>query len=209
MNHEYSFLGGICRAKVGRYLGIGSSILSGVAIFLFLLLFDIAENLGLNKNVPPSVFSLIGAGVFFTFLYFIFNRWFWKWHPICRFLNVPNLHGEWICEGKTLNEDRTIRFTWSGTVTIIQSWDKIRVRLKTATSGSNSTSAAILFDEADGYRLFYSYNNDPWPDQPDLKPHRGFAEITFNKNMDSGQGDYFNGRGRITFGTMSLRRSTS
>jgi hypothetical protein len=37
---------------------------------------------------------------------------------------------------------------------------KLRVRLKTDRSGSNSETAALVWDEADGYRLIYSYRNN-------------------------------------------------
>ena len=41
----------------------------------------------------------------------------------------------------------------------------------------------------------------------ELKSHRGFAEIVFNKSLDAGEGEYFNGHGRYTFGTMKLKRA--
>lgn len=67
-------------------------------------------------------------------------------------------------------------------------------------------SAALICDAADGFRLFYSYKNDPAINETDLKSHRGSAEITFSKDLQSGEGEYFNGHGRYTFGRMSLKR---
>ncbi|HCR2979524.1 Cap15 family cyclic dinucleotide receptor domain-containing protein [Serratia marcescens] len=62
-------------------------------------------------------------------------------------LNVPDLRGEWICRGKTLNADGKVTYLWEGIVTITQCWDKLRIQLNTATSTSNSICAALLFDE--------------------------------------------------------------
>ena len=41
---------------------------------------------------------------------------------------------------------------------------------------------------------------------PDLQSHRGYAEITFAADMKRGEGEYFNGLGRFTFGTMILTK---
>ncbi|NTZ32437.1 hypothetical protein G7Z95_06000 [Citrobacter freundii] len=34
----------------------------------------------------------------------------------------------------------------------------------------------------------------------------GFAELIFDKSLTTADGEYFNGRGRNTFGTMKLRK---
>jgi hypothetical protein len=122
-------------------------------------------------------------------------------------LKVPDLSGKWRCIGRTLNADGSTKHDWEGTVTILQSWDKLRVHLKTSHSGSNSITAALLYDEADGYVLLYHYKNDPHIGEPELRSHRGFAELLFAKDRQSAQGEYFNGHGRFTFGTMRLTRT--
>lgn len=206
VNHEYALLGGISRAKVGRYLGILSAGISAIIVFFLLSAVDLAKSLGIPANLTPSVLSLFGAGAVFTVIYWILDRYVWRWALIGNLLGVPNLSGEWECEGQTLNQDGAQSYNWTANITIIQSWDKIRVRLKTPQSGSNSNSAALICDEADGYRLFYSYKNDPRIGEPELKSHRGFAEIVFDKELQSGEGEYFNGHGRYTFGIMKLKR---
>ena len=89
---------------------------------------------------------------------------------------------------------------------ITQSWDKIRVRLTTKQSGSGSIAASLSYDEITGYRLLYNYQNDPNIDEPELAPHRGFADLTFSHDLKTAKGEYFNGHGRFTFGTMELTR---
>lgn len=206
LEHEYTVAGGLSRVQVGRYLSLIAAAVSAAVIFLLLWSVDVARSLGLPANLPPSVLSLAGAGAVFTILYWVLNRYAWRWNLIGQVLKVPDLSGEWECRGQTINPDSSRSFTWDATITIVQSWDKLRVRLKTTQSGSNSDSAALICDEADGYRLFYSYKNDPRIGETDLSGHRGFAEITFAKDLRTGEGEYFNGHGRYTFGTMTLRR---
>jgi hypothetical protein len=206
LNHEYALLGGRNRAKVGRYLGIVAAAVSAAIVFVLLSLVDLAKSLGLPANLTPSIMSLVGAGAVFGVLYWIFNRYAWRWPLLNLAVKVPDLSGEWKCTGKTYNADGSIQYEWKADVTIYQCWDKIRVKLKTEQSGSDSIAAALVCDEDDGYRLLYNYRNHPRIGEVGLKAHVGFCDIIFAKNLKSGEGEYFNGRGRNTFGTMHFLR---
>jgi hypothetical protein len=207
LEHEYTLLGGVSRLKIGRYLALTSATVSGLIVFVLLSSVDLAQQLGVAASIPPSVLSFAGAGTVFTALSWILNRYAWRWRVINGLLQIPDLAGTWICTGTTMPTHANPQFDWKGEIVIVQTWDRIRVRLKTATSTSNSKSAALIKDEADGWRLFYSYQNAPGIDQRDLTSHRGFSEILFNPNLRTGSGEYFNGHGRYTFGTMSLERT--
>lgn len=204
MNHEYTLLGGINRAVIGRYIGILAAGISAVLVFLLLQAVNLASQFGVAANLPPTILALVSAGAVFSVLYWLFDRLVWR--RLTSVLKVPVIAGDWTCTGRSLNSDGTIKYEWSGTVTIVQSWDKLRVRLRTAQSGSNSVTAACIYDEADGYRLLYNYRNDPKIGEPDLKSHLGFAELLFNQNLTGATGEYFNGHGRYTFGTMTLEK---
>lgn len=206
LEHEYSLLSGFNRAKVGRYISLASASVSAAIVFVLLWAVDIAKKYGLPANLPPAILSLVGAGAVFIALYWFFDKYAWKWSLVAKFLKVPDLSGKWSCAGQSLDLNGNITFPWKGEVTIVQSWDKIRVRLSTPQSGSNSSSAAIICDEAEGYRLFYSYKNDPRISETELHSHRGFAELTFNPEVTTAEGEYFNGYGRYTFGRMKLER---
>ncbi len=58
-------------------------------------------------------------------------------------------------------------------MTIVQGRDKLRIRLKTGQSGSNSVAAALVYDHADGFRLLYNYKNEPQIGEHELNGHRG------------------------------------
>lgn len=207
LEHEYTLLGGVSRLNIGRYLALISAAVSGLIVFALLSSVDLARRFGIAASVPPSVLSFVGAGTVFTALSWVLNRYAWRWKFINTMLRIPDLGGNWTCHGSTMATASNGAFEWTGEVTIVQSWDKIRVRLKTATSTSNSRSAALIRDEADGWRLFYSYQNDPKIDQTELHAHRGFSEILFDPDLKTGDGEYFNGHGRYTFGTMKLERA--
>jgi hypothetical protein len=121
-------------------------------------------------------------------------------------IKVPNLAGEWACSGQTINPDGTLGQAWQANIIILQSWDKIRVRLRTGQSGSDSIAAALICDEDEGFRLLYNYRNTPKIGEIDLKGHLGFCELVFDNSLRTADGEYFNGHGRYTFGTMKLKR---
>jgi hypothetical protein len=207
LEHEYTMLGGVSRANVGRYLSVISAAVSATCVFLLLWGVNFCGSSGGASQPSPSIFSLVGAGIVFTVLYWLLNHHAWKWPGVSRSLKIPDLSGEWRVDGHSLNPDITPSCNWQGNITIVQTWDKLRVYLKTDQSRSNSKSAALLHDEPAGYRRFYNYQNEPKIGEPELVGHRGFCEITFAPDLQSGEGNYFNGHGRFTFGTMKLRRA--
>lgn len=201
--HEYSVMGGANRANVGRLLSFAASTISGALVFMLLSAVDLAKKFGWNVNAPPTLLSLLGAGAVFGFLYWVLNKWAWKWPGIGFALKVPDISGVWDCVGKTLDNDGATKYDWQAEVTIVQSWDKLRIRLVTKTSGSSSISAALAHDSVDGFVLLYHYRNDPKADAAGLVAHTGCSVMTIAKDLRTATGEYFNGRGRMTFGTMN------
>lgn len=206
LEHEYALLGGFNRAHLGRWIYVVASAISAVIVFLLLAAVDVASAWGLNVNLPPMVLALLGAGSVYAALYWLFNRYGWKYTPIGRLLKLPDLSGKWTCTGVPI--EPTGGKPWTGQVTIVQSWDRLRIHMKTSQSTSDSLAAALQHDEAAGSRLMYHYRNQPLTGQ-DLTPHHGFAEMTFARGEFSARGDYFNGRGRNTFGTMVWERGSA
>src|SRR5258706_16024680 len=102
--------------------------------------------MGWNVNLTPSVLSLVGAAAVFGVLYATFDRFAWRWPFLNALINVPNLAGGWSCDGQTINPDGTAGYAWQASITIVQSWDKIRLHLRTAQSGSDSITAALICD---------------------------------------------------------------
>ena len=203
LEHEYSVLGGLNRAAIGRYLSIAASAIAAGLGTLAAWLIDLAQRIGIAEHVPALVLWPLTAGLIYMALYWLFESRIWKWGRLSHLLKVPDLSGIWDCQGKTLSEGGS---AWVGEVTIVQSWDKLRVRLKTGQSASSSVAAALVYDQADGFRLLYNYKNEPRIGEAELKAHRGSAELTFAPDLLSAEGEYFNGHGRYTYGTMKLTR---
>lgn len=154
--------------------------------------------------------SFIGAGAIYLVLYRLFDKFVWRKPLLSRVLRVPNLEGKWECDGISFVDEDGVRVErpWSGTVTISQSWDRLRIRLATAQSSSHSVVGAIRADEDGDFRLFYNYANDPKGDQlKELKAHAGFCDMRISADQKSAEGEYFNARGRVTFGSMQWRRN--
>ena len=205
--HEYALINGINRSKVGRVIAALAGVLAAVLVFLFLFFVNLADFLGWNVNVPPTILSLLVTGTIYFSIYRFFDRRAWRWKWLSDMIGVPCLAGDWTCRGETLKPgSKVTEHEWAADVTIVQTWDKVRVRLKTAQSGSNSINAAVIHDSVDGYKLIYNFRNDPRPDETELRGHFGFAELTFDPDLRSAEGTYFNGPGRNTFGRMTLAR---
>jgi len=204
-SHEYIVISGFNRSKVGKIIGSAASVISGILVFVILTILEHYSYFESKSVLTPTVCSLISAGSIYLGLYSYFDSKMWKWKLISKHINVPDLSGEWECtaRGRDLKGNVT---DWEAKIEIYQSWDKVHIHLQTKSSSSDSIAASIIFDGESGYRLVYNYQNRPRIDEEELTPHMGFAELTFHKNLTTAEGEYFNGRGRNTFGTMKLRR---
>ena len=202
-DHEYSVIGH-SRAVVGRYLGTIAAAVASITVLLLGGVLGIADWLGIE--LPQVILWPLTAVAIFPFVHWIFNRFVWKWARVVSWLKIPDLNGEWNCQARTLNMDKAVLHEWSGTVTITQTWEKIWVNLRTPQSNSYSEAAALIREPDGCFRLMYRYKNEPKMGEPELATHVGFAELRFAKGLKSAEGDYFNSKGRYTFGTINLRR---
>jgi SMODS-associating 2TM, beta-strand rich effector domain len=204
-DHEYSVVGH-SRAVIGRYIAGIAAAIASLAVLGVGAALNLAEMFGVRDMLPEIVLWPLSAGAVWAVIYAIFNTTVWRWPFISQLMKVPNLSGEWIVDGQTVDHDQNPTFKWSGTLTIVQTWEKIRVCLKTAQSSSTSLSASVFYEPGEGYRLTYNYRNDPKADQKELRTHVGFADLVFNTDLNAALGDYFNNKGRVTQGVMRLTK---
>lgn len=206
--HEYCVQNAFNRSHVGKYVYSVAMIFSWLLIYVFLKF---------NGELSPLeniVISSLITGLLFTVCYFLFDKWIWKWSFLFRILKYPDISGEWECVGKTsykeINEKlvESTGMEWRGKVTIIQTWDKLRIRMETEHSTSESISAAIIYDEVGLYKVLYSYKNEPKDlNHKELRSHLGFVELELNKDTKSAIAKYYNVTGRRTFGSMRWSKS--
>lgn len=196
--HEYAVFGHD-RAAIGRWIGAAAIILGGGISQAFFL----AETI-IGLEIFAKV--TISTGVIYFILHWLFNKYIWKRIP---FFQVPNVAGTWDIVARTLNEDGSTKYSWDGVLGIEQDWDKISIHLKTQKSQSNSYTATLAKKDGPigGWRLSYSYKNEPELDHShDLNSHKGYCEMEIDANMRFAKSAYFNSNGRRTFGVMELRR---
>jgi hypothetical protein len=195
--HDYAVFGHN-RATIGRWLGVASIVITGGISSVFLWAYQ-----------TTGIHAFAGAAVTTTAIYFglhwLFDNFAWK----IPFFKIPDLNGVWKVKGETLNEDGSIRYDWEAEIDIEQTWEKIAICLKTSKSESESYTATLgkKSGTKGGWILHYSYTNNPETGQyQELNSHKGYSELVFNKELNSGESAYFNSNGRRTFGKMHLTK---
>lgn len=204
--HEYSIIGHN-RASVGKGLWLVMTLVASAAVVVLAMVKDWAAAFGFPPVIINAIAFPVSAATIYPLGFVVFNKWIWKWPWISKILGVPNLSGKWECEGQKVGgvgisapED------WQGELVISQTWDKIRVYLRTGKSDSKSVAASLLYEPERGYVLMYSYRNEPHLSNEKMSPHVGYCELVLDESLTHGEGDYFNNRGRVTWGRMSLRK---
>jgi hypothetical protein len=178
-------------------IAAGSAVATGAAA-------AIAKWAGLSDWVSHATLVPISAAAVYPVAHWLFNKFAWKYAG--KLLQLPNLDGVWECDGTTIDDGGQVRHRWTAEVTISQSWEKIHLTSRTERSTSHSVSAALI-PEADGsWMLMYSYRNEPRTGEAELHSHIGYCEMRFPVGLQTGEGDYFNARGRGTAGRMHLVR---
>ena len=182
LGHEYCVHNGFNRSHAGKYVYSLATFISWILIYFLLKFLG-----GLSPYWNVIISSAITALLFLTF-YFLFDKWIWKTGLFFKILKYPDISGEWSCKGISDYQEENSEMIkhnreWIGKVTILQSWDKVRIRLETEFSTSDSISAAIIYDEIEEYKVLYSYENKPKDlDHEELRIHRGFVELTLHKD---------------------------
>ena len=193
--HEYAVFGHD-RATVGRWLGVASITVAGVAAQLVTWASTLT---GLESFAQATVTS----GLAYFVLHLVFNKWGWK------LLTLPDLTGTWDIEGKAIDGDGNITYEWKAVAGIEQSWKNMLIHLKTKSSQSDSYTAILMRNNSptSGWQLSYSYLNEPEVQSShELGIHKGYCEVDFDDQLKSGSAAYFNSKGRRTVGVMTWKK---
>lgn len=202
-DHEYSVIGH-SRSAIGRYLGMLATVIVSLLPALGIGLSDALAKVGLPEWGKYFLVIPVTAGVIYTGIHWFFNKFAWR--PLSYLSQIPNIAGQWDCEGKTYADDGSVAHHWEAQMTISQTWEKIRVRLETKSSTSHSISVALI-PEADGcWMLMYSYMNQPKVGNLNLNSHKGYAEMRYAKGLKVAEGEYFTAKSRGTVGSMTFTR---
>ena len=157
-----------------------------------------------------GVFEAPTTVVLLLLMFWIFNEVLWKFYPIRKIFNLPNINGRY--EGKltsTYTETHEQNGTYKIALEIKQSLTSISVFLYTERSCSHSLIASIGRNSNHNHELMYVYQNrtSAMNSDADMRDHRGVA---FLEIFDEGKtivGNYFNNpRERGRYGKMNLTK---
>lgn len=202
IDHEYSVIDHP-RAAIGRWLGTAAGAIAAGTTLAVPILNHWFDQLHAAAGTPRAVMVPLTAAGAFWLVHLAFDKLVWRWPMVRALLKIPDLNGVWLVEGRTMNPAPDAPDTWQGELRVTQSWEKIWVQLKTGQSTSTSKAASLLRQPGAGCVLMYSYRNEPRIGEQ-ITPHVGYAELTFDQALTGADGDYFNNKGRTTFGRMTL-----
>lgn len=204
--HEYTILG-LNRTQFGRYLGAVAGLAGSLGGSIMVLSLGFFSWLGLSESKTTYVTIPVLTPLFYYIFHLVFDKYVWKTKIGRKIFGMPDLSGKWYCNGKKINGEE---LRWRGDVTISQCWEKISIVLRTQNSTSESISASLMreCDTGCGYRLMYTYRNQPNMQavQVGMAAHTGYCELIFNESLTWADGYYFNNMGRISHGEMSFMR---
>lgn len=204
--HDYC-VHGHSRVVWGRWLGQIAAWVAALAVLGAGAALNVMGYLGLQDRIPQFIFWPLTAGFFYALIRSLFGSFVWRWNPVVYLTGAPSLEGQWNVEGQTLDKEMSPIHSWRAVITITQTWEKIRIHLKSENGSiSSSISAALIPEKGIGYRLLYSYENEGSHREAGMSPHIGFADVLFSNNLKTAEGDYFNNKGRYTFGRIKLTK---
>ena len=178
-----------------------------VALFavsiLLVWLMDMA--LSATSFDPQWWLSVPSFGGFYAVLYWLFDNHVWRWRLWRRagLLKVPDLNGNWAGSVVSSYGNGSVHEV---TISIVQRWSKLLVRFETEHSQSHSISGALKVADVANPELSYLYINLPKPSaRGTMDIHRGTATLELKGTVL--EGDYYTGRGRMTYGSIRLTKT--
>ncbi|MGE7828508.1 hypothetical protein [Paenibacillus sp. NPDC093718] len=171
----------------------------------------------LSAWILPKFLNWIGLSVpwwfdapavmgFYGIYYKLFDTLFWKWLAKVGIIQTPNLNGLW--KGHFLSSYDGHTTQKVATIEIKQTWTKMCIVFRNGTSRSKSMTSSIITTNAEGIVISYEYQNEPNYDTVStMQIHRGFTRLTLSTNKKELDGEYYTGRGRLSYGTMRFTKT--
>lgn len=181
------------------------NILLLLAVVSIVLLWGFYKALNYYKIILPWWVESPSVLFFYGLLFVIFDKWAWKYFRKISFIKTPNLIGEWTGHLKTSFDKHSSEI--EATLKIFQTWTRVKILLTTEQSISHSETASIVIDAPEGKYLSYQYINEPKSEAvKTMSIHRGTVRLLFNEKENTLVGQYYSGRDRQNFGSLSFKR---
>lgn len=200
MMHSYSV--DFKRSKIALAIGV-------IAVFA-----GSAAELAITKATGVGTFGLpiltLAGG-----LYWLVDRWLWKYPPLTWVHPIPNLEGEWKGEiesshGSPDGDELTPIEPDGSRLKITQRWSKMEINYRNSDSSSSRSVSARIESDTSWPKLTYVYENEPKGDgiETSQKPHGGTAVLDFYEDEGHLRGKYYNDRsGGQSHGEMRFERT--
>lgn len=181
-------------------------------IYLILAVLSILSAYGLGKilfllNINLWWIDYPSVAGFYGIYFYLFDHHLWNKSILTKIklVKTPNLNGQW--EGFIESSYDDFKSKKDVIVNIIQTWTKICIKLQSEQSRSKSEVCGIVIEENGEATLVYSYISEPISKAPQtMNIHEGTISFFLNKDQNELAGDYYTGRDRKNYGTISLKR---
>ena len=183
--------------------GRGRVVLALAAISV-LMVWALDVGLDAAGYEPRWWLSVPSFGGFYAVLYWLFDNHLWRWRlwRNTGLLKVPDLNGKW--EGH-VESSYGNGSTHEVAISIAQRWSKLLVTFETEQSRSYSITATLKVVDLANPELSYLYVNQPKALAPgSMEMHRGTSSLELKGSVL--EGEYYTGRGRMTYGSITLTR---
>lgn len=141
---------------------------------------------------------------FFALYYMVFDLWVWRLKPVRILLCLPSIEGSYRGTASSAGQqhpDVDVR------VRIRQTWTSMSIQLEAPNSRSESESASLCMKSHGLWDLTYTYINKPRKAAATtMNIHQGTTTLTFESGSLKVVGEYYTGRGRMTYGGVELER---
>ena len=183
-----------------------SRVVAFLAVCSIFLVWLCHTGLSTVEFEPQWWFSVPSFAGMFSGLYWAFDRWVWRFGPLRKvgIVRIPDLNGKW--EGQVASLAAEGGGVYAVSIVIRQRWSRIVVTLETQYSRSRSIAASLRTDDVPNPELSYLYINEPKAiAATTMSMHRGTTVMELKDDVL--EGDYYTGRGRMTFGAIRLTRA--
>lgn len=140
--HEYSIIGH-SRSRIGMYLAFAAGMLAGALAVGVSLLLTVARNAE-YLDIPEIVLWPVTSAAVFGAMFFVFDRFVWRWWGIRSAIGIPDISGEWELDGISYDQNHEPKWQWSGKIEITQKYEKIFVWLRTSQVSIKGTPSILV-----------------------------------------------------------------
>lgn len=185
--HDYMIKNAV-RRKVNELL------ICGYLIIAFVMKSFVENNLEAKLTVPISsdsllllemILSIVLPGISVGLVYWLYDKWGWRWKWVKRLHKVPDLNGQWkaTVESKLKNGRKPVI-----EMTIRQTWNKIQIYGQSEKGTETISNLVMVMEINGGISLGYSY----WIHHKNEPSYPGFNILRYENGKL--YGDYYSNK---------------